>query len=301
MSSKDNVTFGRDDEQRYLRLVESVIAQGATRIDRTNTGTLSVFAPDPLRFDLRNSTLPLLTTKRMYYKGIMEELLWFLRGSTDATKLAARGVHIWDANASRSFLDARGLSSLREGDIGAGYGHQWRHFGAKYRGCDADYTGEGVDQLKYIVEMIRTEPTSRRIFMSAWNPLALSQMALPPCHISVQFYVDPVKKELSAHMYQRSADLGLGVPYNIASYALLTHMLAHVCKLKARALTISMGDAHVYTNHVDALRVQLQRQPRAFPTLRFATLRSRLDDFVAADVLVENYKPHPRIAMSMAV
>ncbi len=289
------------DEQRYLNLIKHVLEHGQKRQDRTGVGTLSVFAPDPIRFDLRNNTLPLLTTKRVYWKGVVEELLWFMRGETDATKLAARGVKIWDANATRAFLDARGLQALREGDIGAGYGHQWRHFGAKYEGCDMDYTGKGVDQLAYVVGLIKKDPTSRRIFLSAWNPSWLDTMALPPCHVSVQFYVDDNGQSLSAHMYQRSADLGLGVPFNIASYALLTHMIAHVCGLQAKALTISMGDAHVYQNHVAPLKTQLTREPRVFPTLTFKQKRANLASFEATDMQVHDYRPYRRIAMRMAV
>lgn len=289
------------DEQRYLGLVRYVLKNGVKRTDRTGVGTLSVFAPDPLRFDLTNGIMPLLTTKRTYWKGIVEELLWFLRGDTNAKHLADRGVRIWDANASREFLDGRGLQHLKEGDIGAGYGFQWRHFGATYQGCDADHTGQGQDQIQYVLDQIRQNPTSRRIFLSAWNAKALSQMALPPCHVSVQFYVDPDTKELSSHMYQRSADLGLGEPFNIASYALLTHMVAHVCGLTAKALTISMGDAHVYLNHVEALKKQLTREPNPFPTLQLNSKQTVLATFTANDITLNNYRPYPRIAMTMAV
>ena len=289
------------DERNYLNLVQHVLQCGAERTDRTGTGTLSVFAPDPLRFDLTNCTMPLLTTKRTYWKGVVEELLWFLRGDTNAVRLAERGVRIWDANASRDFLDARGLQHLADGDIGAGYGFQWRHFGAAYKGCDADYTGQGCDQIAYVLEQIRNHPTSRRIFLSAWNASALDQMALPPCHVSVQFYVDPERKQLSSHMYQRSADLGLGTPFNIASYALLTHLVAHATGLTAKALTISMGDAHVYLNHVDALKVQLAREPQPFPMLKLNAERTSLVAFTADDITLIDYRPHPRIEMTMAI
>ena len=287
-------------EQRYLNLVKHVLEHGIPRADRTGVGTLSVFAPDPLRFDLRGGVLPLLTTKRVYVKGIVEELLWFISGSTDAKKLAAKGVRIWDGNASREFLNKRGLAMLREGDIGAGYGFQWRHFGADYIGCDADYKFQGVDQLGYVVDQIKYNPTSRRIFMSAWNANQIKYQALPPCHVSVQFYVDG-EDGLSAHMYQRSADLGLGEPFNIASYALLTHMIAHVCGLQAKTLTISMGDAHIYQNHIDALKTQVARTPGTFPTVHFKQKRNALEAFEAGDVIIENYHPQARLKMAMAV
>lgn len=253
------------EEHQYLSLVSRAICDGEMRPDRTGTGTLSLFAPQPgLSFSLRNGTLPLLTTKRVFMRGVLEELLWFVAGKTDSKLLTDRGVHIWDGNGSKEFLKSRGLGHRREGDLGPVYGFQWRHFGAEYTDCDADYRGKGVDQLAEVIDKIKNNPTDRRIIMSAWNPKDLSQMALPPCHMFCQFYVSlpsatensnkTGRPELSCHMYQRSCDLGLGVPFNIASYALLTHMVAHVTGCEAKELTLAMGDAHVYRDHVEPLK-----------------------------------------------
>lgn len=287
------------EEQWYLDLIQGILdrQRGKVRLDRTRVGTLSEFGKQ-LCFDLRYH-FPLLTTKRVFWKGVVEELLWMLSGCTNATVLAARGVHIWDKNGTRAFLDQRGLTHLREGDLGPVYGHQWRHFGAPYEGCDTDYTGRGVDQIASIVSLIRDDPTSRRIVLQAWNPMQLDEMALPPCHMSAQFYVSDGM--LSCQMYQRSADLGLGVPFNIASYALLTYMLAHVCGLTPGMFIHAIGDAHVYSNHVSALELQLQRPPRPFPLLRFTRRVTSMDDFKAEDFVIHNYHPHPSVKMDMAV
>ncbi|THG95304.1 hypothetical protein EW026_g6326 [Hermanssonia centrifuga] len=294
------------DEQQYLDLIRSVLDTGAVRPDRTGTGTLSIFAPPNLRFSLADATLPLLTTKRTFLRGILEELLWFVHGATDSTLLSQKGVKIWDGNGSKQFLEKRGLGHRREGDLGPVYGFQWRHFGAKYENCDKDYTGEGVDQLKECIRKIKEDPTDRRIILSAWNPADIPQMALPPCHMMCQFYVHlpstpDEKPKLSCLMYQRSADLGLGIPFNIASYALLTHMIAHITDTEPHELVIQLGDAHVYRDHVDALEVQLKREPRPFPKLRWKRHVENIDDFVSEDFLVEGYEPHPSIAMKMSV
>ncbi|KAH9925585.1 thymidylate synthase [Fomitopsis serialis] len=298
----------RHDEHQYLDLIRNVLDTGETRPDRTGTGTLSIFAPPSMRFSLADNTLPLLTTKRTFWRGILEELLWFIHGSTDSKLLSARGIKIWDGNGSKEFLKKRGLGHRREGDLGPVYGFQWRHFGAKYTDCDADYTGQGVDQLAECIRKIKEDPTDRRIILSAWNPADIPLMALPPCHVLCQFYVhlpppsSPTSpKRLSCLLYQRSADLGLGIPFNIASYALLTHLVAHLTHTSPHELIIQLGDAHVYRDHVDALEEQLKRSPRQFPKLRFKRDVQDIDDFKAEDVLVEGYEPHPHIAMKMSV
>ncbi|KAF9444273.1 thymidylate synthase [Macrolepiota fuliginosa MF-IS2] len=297
------------DESQYLHLIRRVLDSGDVRPDRTGTGTISIFAPPNLRFSLRDSTLPLLTTKRTFLRGIVEELLWFTCGLTDSKVLSDKGVKIWDGNGSKAFLESRGLGHRREGDLGPVYGFQWRHFGAEYEDCDADYAGKGVDQLRECIQKIKENPTDRRIILSAWNPKDIPLMALPPCHMLCQFYVhlppesDPTRKpELSCLMFQRSADLGLGIPFNIASYALLTHMVAHVTGTNARELIIQLGDAHVYRDHIEALEVQLQREPRPFPKLRWARDGIKdIEDFQYSDFVVEGYNPHPSIAMKMSV
>ncbi|KAJ3902170.1 thymidylate synthase [Lentinula edodes] len=306
----DEANPGRHDhdENQYLSLIRHVLDTGDVRPDRTGTGTIALFAPQNLRFSLSDSTLPLLTTKRTFLRGIIEELLWFVHGCTDSTILSQKGVKIWDGNGSKAFLEGRGLGHRREGDLGPVYGFQWRHFGADYKDCDGDYTGQGVDQLRECIQKIKENPTDRRIIMSAWNPKDIPLMALPPCHLLCQFYVhlpppnSSQKPKLSCLMYQRSADLGLGIPFNIASYALLTHMIARVTGTDAHELIIQLGDAHVYRDHVDALKIQLTREPRTFPKLKWAREEiNDIEDFVYDDFIVEGYNPHPSIPMKMSV
>ncbi|KAH7881868.1 thymidylate synthase/dCMP hydroxymethylase domain-containing protein [Phlebopus sp. FC_14] len=294
------------DEYQYLNLVRRAIDEGESREDRTGTGTLSIFAPPSLRFSLKDATFPLITTKRTFLRGIVEELLWFITGKTDAKLLSQKGVKIWDGNGSKEFLEKRGLGHRREGDLGPVYGFQWRHFGAEYVDCDTDYTGDGVDQLAECIDKIKTNHTDRRIILSAWNPAAIPQMALPPCHMMCQFYVhNPSipsgKRRLSCLMFQRSADLGLGIPFNIASYALLTHLVAQVTNTEPYELIIQLGDAHVYKDHVEALETQLKRDPKPFPKLRFKKDLKDIDAFKPEDIIVEGYDPHPTIAMKMSV
>ncbi|XP_058412839.1 thymidylate synthase isoform X1 [Diceros bicornis minor] len=239
-------------ELQYLGQVEHILRCGFRKDDRTGTGTLSVFGLQA-RYNLRDE-FPLLTTKRVFWKGVLEELLWFIKGSTNANELSSKGVKIWDANGSRDFLDSLGFSTREEGDLGPVYGFQWRHFGAEYKDMDSDYSGQGVDQLQKVINTIKTNPDDRRIILCAWNPKDLPLMALPPCHALCQFYV--VNGELSCQLYQRSGDMGLGVPFNIASYALLTYMIAHITGLKPGDFVHTLGDAHIYLNHVDPLKMQ---------------------------------------------
>ena len=290
-------------ERQYLDLIQKILKEGIERGDRTGTGTKSLFGAQ-MRFDLRDGTLPLLTTKRTFWRGVAEELLWFISGSTNANLLRDKGIHIWDGNASKEFLETRGLGHRQEGDLGPVYGFQWRHFGAEYKDMHADYTGQGVDQLAECIDKIKHNPEDRRILLSAWNPNALHEMALPPCHLLAQFYVDTTKNELSCHMYQRSADMGLGVPFNIASYALLTHLMAHVTGRKPGELVHTLGDAHVYLNHIEPLEEQLERTPRPFPKLQIQNDPDRtktIDDFTYEDLDVLGYHPYKAISMKMAV
>ncbi|PIK56412.1 putative thymidylate synthase [Apostichopus japonicus] len=240
------------DENQYLDLIREIVNKGKIKGDRTGTGTKSIFGCQS-RYNLRDQ-FPLLTTKSVFWRGVAEELLWFIKGSTSAKSLTEKKVHIWDANGSREFLDKRGLSHYEDGELGPVYGFQWRHFGAEYKGLDHAYTGEGVDQLQEVIETIKTNPDDRRIILTAWNPTDLPKMALPPCHAFAQFYV--CDGELSCQLYQRSADMGLGVPFNIASYALLTYMIAHVTDLKPGDFIHTLGDAHVYLNHIEPLKKQ---------------------------------------------
>lgn len=287
------------EEVQYLDLIEKILKDGEVKDDRTGVGTKSIFGSQ-MRFSLRDGRMPLLTTKRVFWRGVCEELLWFLRGETDARLLSDKGVKIWDDNGSREFLDSRGLTTNEVGDLGPVYGFQWRHFGAEYEGREANYNGKGVDQIKQIVETLRKNPNDRRILLSAWNPCAINKMALPPCHIMAQFYVSR-SGELSCMMYQRSCDMGLGVPFNIASYSLLTILLAKASGLRPGDFVHTLGDAHVYLNHVEALREQLTRVPRAFPHIRFVREREFLEDYEFADMEIVDYNPHAAIKMEMAV
>ncbi|KAI8043471.1 thymidylate synthase [Drosophila gunungcola] len=287
------------DEEQYLDLLRHIIANGERRTDRTEVGTLSVFGSQ-MRFNIRDC-FPLLTTKRVFFRAVAEELLWFVAGKTDAKLLQAKNVHIWDGNSTREFLDKLGHTERSVGDLGPVYGFQWRHFGAEYGTCDDDYTGKGIDQLRQVIDTIRNNPSDRRIIMSAWNPPDIPKMALPPCHCLAQFYVSQTRGELSCQLYQRSADMGLGVPFNIASYALLTYMIAHVTGLKPGDFVHTMGDTHVYLNHVEPLKEQLERTPRPFPKLVIKRQVQDIEDFRFEDFEIVDYKPYPKIKMDMAV
>ncbi|KAF6143612.1 hypothetical protein GIB67_012411 [Kingdonia uniflora] len=301
-NSLPKMIFAKHEEYLYMQLVQEIISNGTQKDDRTGTGTLSKFGCQ-MRFNLRKS-FPLLTTKKVFWRGVVEELLWFISGSTNAKVLQQKGIRIWDGNASRDYLDRQLLSithcvKREEGDLGPVYGFQWRHFGARYSNMHADYTGQGFDQLLDVIDKIRNNPDDRRIILSAWNPSDLKLMALPPCHMFAQFYV--ANGELSCQMYQRSADMGLGVPFNIASYALLTCMIAHVCDLVPGEFVHVIGDAHVYANHIRPLQEQLQKLPKPFPLLKINPEKKDIDSFVAADIKLLGYNSHQKIEMKMAV
>ena len=263
--------------QPYLQLLSDILERGADKSDRTGTGTRSLFGYQ-MRFDLSKG-FPLLTTKKLHIKSIVYELLWFIRGETNVRWLQERGVKIWDEWADEN------------GDLGPVYGSQWRSWPAP--------DGRHIDQLANVVESIRTKPDSRRHIVSAWNPAEVDQMALPPCHCLFQFYVADGK--LSCQLYQRSADTFLGVPFNIASYALLTHMMAQVCDLEVGDFVHSFGDVHLYSNHFEQARLQLGREPRPLPKLVINPERKRLEDFVFEDFAFEGYDPHPHIKGAVAV
>ncbi|CAI2182661.1 15429_t:CDS:2 [Funneliformis geosporum] len=292
------------EEHQYLNLIRHIMEYGELKEDRTGTGTLSIFAPPQMRFSLRDNILPLLTTKRVFTRAVIEELLWFIKGDTNSKHLTEKGIHIWDGNGSREYLDKIGLSHRNEGDLGPVYGFQWRHFGAEYVTCDTDYTGKGVDQLQEVIDKIRNSPNDRRIILSAWNPADLKKMALPPCHMFCQFYVSSGlhhTRSLSCLLYQRSCDMGLGVPFNIASYAILTRMIAHVTGCSPGEFIHTMGDAHIYTDHIDALKIQIEREPKPFPHLEFKREINDIDDFKYSDFIITDYKPHAQIKMKMSV
>ena len=263
-------------EQQYLDLLAQVLQTGARKGDRTGTGTLSLFGWQ-MRFALQES-FPLLTTKKLHLKSIIYELLWFLRGETNVKWLQERGVTIWD-----EWADA-------DGELGPVYGHQWRHWQAP---------GRSIDQIAQVVESIRRNPDSRRHLVTAWNPAEVERMALPPCHVLFQFYV--AEGRLSCQLYQRSADLFLGVPFNIASYTLLTLMVAQVTGLQPGEFVHTLGDAHLYLNHVEQAREQLTRAPRPFPRMRLNPAVKDLDGFRYEDFTLEGYEPYPAIKAPIAV
>jgi thymidylate synthase len=276
-----------------------------------------------MRFSLKDGKIPLLTTKQVAWKTCFKELMWFIRGDTDNQNLQKQNVHIWDANGTREFLDSRGLANYPEGVLGPVYGYQWRHFNAPYScGKDVPHWSRieesepvysltdrvekppsyaGVDQLQKIITVLRdpVERTSRRLIMTAWNPLQIDQMALPPCHVLAQFRVRGGDR-LSCALYQRSGDIGLGVPFNIASYSFLTHLLAKHCGLVPDEFVHFLGDAHIYESHIESLKIQMERTPLAFPRIQIKSTKEKIEDYDLGDIeFLEQYLHHPKIEMNM--
>jgi thymidylate synthase len=314
------MSYKLSDEEQYLQVLKEVFTEGELRETR-NGNTISKFGMR-MEFDI-SEKFPLLTSKRVYWMGVLKELLWFIKGNTDAKLLANDNVHIWDGNSNKEFHKKVNLEHYKEGDCGPIYGFQWRYFGAEYQGpieeyftgnlepgnqllarCHGDrreqYSKEGFDQLAEVIHLLKTDPHSRRIFMSAWNPKSMKDMVLPPCHVSYQFYVDS-QNRLSCQMYQRSGDLFLGVPFNIASTSALTYLLAHHCGLQTGKVIIVIGDAHIYECHKDQVQEQLNRwnDLRPFPTLKIKNLKENIEDYDIFDFLLEDYNPHPTIKAEM--
>lgn len=290
-----NGTF--HDENQYLNLIEDILENNEEFIGR-NGSTLAIFG-SAMHFSLENNTIPYLTSKKLAHKTCLKELLWFIKGDTSNKKLKAQNVHIWDANGSREFLDSRGLTNYEEDDLGPVYGFQWRHFNADYNNCNSDYSNKGIDQLNYIIEQLKNLETrnSRRLIMSAWNPCQIDIMALPPCHVMCQFNVS--NNRLSCSLYQRSGDVGLGVPFNIASYSLLTHLIAHHVGLEAYEFVYYLGNAHIYDDHVDQLRIQKDIIPQEFPKLKINKKYENIEDYKVEDFIIENYKYASQINLLM--
>jgi len=257
-----------------------------------------------MRFSLENNTLTLLTTKKVAWNTCLKELLWFIKGDTNNKNLKKVNVNIWNGNATREYLDSREFYHLNEDDLGPVYGHQWRFWNAPYNklGCQDSYNGKGVDQLQNIIDMLNhpTEKYSRRIIMSAWNPEQLDEMALPPCHVLSQFKVTN-DNELSCILYQRSGDVGLGIPFNIASYSFLTHLLARHCNLKAKEFIHFIGDAHIYDDHCIILKQQTNRETYPFPKLIIENKHNDINDYELKDFSVKNYKYKKTLRMDMRV
>ena len=327
----------------YIELLKYVLNNGKERKDRTGTDTISCFGQQ-LKFDISTS-VPVLTTKKMAWRSCIIELLWFLKGDTNVKTLQEQGVKIWNANTTREFLDKNNKTHIKEGEIGAGYGFQWRHFGGDYNFASTSFpqnsfsptlrSGEnvnlrnstersveedpfsvaceeksnlpgGVDQIEYIINEIKTNPMSRRIYLSAWNPLQMNDMALPPCHVSCQFYVDNddngEPKHLSCHLYQRSVDCFLGLPFNIFSYTVLTYLLAKICNLQPKELIISTGDTHIYKNHIEQVKLQIEREPYPSPQLELKPfiLTKKIEEITINDFELLNYNYHPAILGEMS-
>ncbi len=267
--------------KQYLELLDFILCQGSEKEDRTGTGTLSTFGYQ-MRFNLQEG-FPLLTTKKLHFKSIVYELLWFLRGDTNIKYLNDNGVKIWDEWADD------------KGDLGPVYGAQWRRW-KKSTGTPWSFE---IDQIEEVIADIKINPYSRRHIVTAWNPSDIERAALPPCHLLFQFYVNDGK--LSCQMYQRSADVFLGVPFNIASYALLTHMVAHVTGLEVGDFVHTFGDVHIYKNHIEQVKLQLSREPKVLPKLMLSPGIDSIDDFTFGDIVLLDYEPHPRIKAEVAV
>lgn len=312
-----NVQKYSHPEYQYLLLLENILENGTWEIGR-NGRTKSVFGQS-MRFSLENGSIPILTTKKTAWKTCLKELLWFIRGETDNKILKSQGVHIWDANGSREFLDSRGLTGYEVDELGPIYGYQWRQFNKPYvtnkqRELSSFKNGsawsdeswiegledKGVDQLQQIIDALKDpeQRTSRRLIMTAWNPCQLNQMALPPCHILCQFNVHDGNK-LSCSLYQRSCDFYLGIPFNIASYSLLTHLLAKHCGLEAYEFIHFMGNCHLYENAIDAAKLQITRDPFPFPTLTIKEKRENINDYQVSDFEIHNYVSHEAIKVAM--
>ena len=285
------------EEHQYLNLIRTILQKDTFETGRN--GKIKSEFGNMMKFSLCDNTLPLLTTKKVAIKTCLKELLWFISGKTDNRLLKNQNVHIWDANASTEFLKSRNLN-YREDDLGPVYGHQWRYFNAPYVDCETDYTGQGVDQLSYIIDSLNNKETrySRRLVMSAWNPIQIDKMALPPCHVLVQFNVSGENK-LDCALFQRSGDVGLGVPFNIASYALLTHLIAHHTNLVANTFTHFIGNAHIYEEHISPLTTQIERTPFVFPKVKITNTHHNIEDYVVDDFEISEYTYHSRIPMEM--
>ena len=298
---QENNEEKQHEEQQYLDLVRSILVNG--HIEQGRNGiTKSIFGSS-MRFSLKNGKVPILTTKKVAWKTCLKELLWFIRGETDNKILQKQGVHIWDGNASKDFVSQVGLVHYPEGIMGPIYGYQWRHFNAPYdvrNGVVLDENNPGVDQLQYIIDQLKNPDTrnSRRLIMTAWIPCQLNKMVLPPCHIMCQFNVHDGNK-LSCAMFQRSVDVPIGSPFNIASYCFLTHLLAKHCDLEPCEFIYFMGNCHIYQEHLEIIKTQISRVPFPFPTLEIVNKRENINDYVVDDFKLIDYQCHETIKMNM--
>jgi len=305
-----NTTVGKSipqvdmNEAGFLSLCTQILKEGESRMDRTQVGTYSLFSPRVISYDLTNGKVPCFTTKRVPWKSTIKELLWFIEGGTDSGDLEEQGINWWKDNTTREFLDNRGLLDYDVGELGPCYGFQWRHAGAKYipslQRCEDCGHGEGgIDQLANVIKEIKTNPTSRRLIVTAYVPQDLHKAVLEPCHTFIQFYVN--SKGLSCTLYQRSADMFLGAQINVLSYSVLTHMIAKICGIQPYRFYHHIGDAHVYKNHVTQMVEQLERPIKESPILTISGNQQSIDDFVIEHFSIENYNSAPTIKAPMAI
>jgi thymidylate synthase len=285
------------EENQYINLIDDILNENSDFIGR-NGNTKAVFG-SAMHFSLSENSVPFLTTKKLAWKTCLKELLWFISGNTNNKTLKEQNVHIWDANGSRDFLDSRNLVNREEDDLGPIYGFQWRHFNAEYDNANTNYDKKGIDQLQEIIDNLKNEKTrySRRLILTAWNPCQLNEMALPPCHILCQFNV--INNKLSCALYQRSGDVGLGVPFNIASYSLLTYLMAHHCNLEVGEFIYYLGNSHIYEDHVESLKEQLNNSLYKFPKLNIKNKYENINDYKFEDFEIIDYKCNESIKMIM--
>ena len=293
-----NIEFQRHEEYQYLNLLNDLLNCG--KLERGRNGNTLREVGSVMHFSLDNNKIPILTTKKTAWKTCLKELLWFIQGKMDNKILNEQGVHIWDGNTTPEFLESRGLSHYEHGDLGPVYSHQWKFFNAPYEGCNVDYTGKGINQLQKVIDDLKNPDTrsSRRHVISAWNPQQIDEGVLPPCHVLFQFMVTDGNK-LSCTLYQRSNDEFLGVPFNIASYSFLTHLIAKHCDLEAYEFIHYGGDVHIYDDHLEQVKEQISREPYEFPTLEILNKRDNIEDYVLEDFRINNYQCHGQLKGNM--
>jgi dihydrofolate reductase / thymidylate synthase len=297
----ESCLWKNNEEYQYINCLYKIFSEGRINIDRTGIGTRSIFG-ETFKYDL-SDTFPVLTTKRQFLRGIFEEFMFYLSGKTDNGILQDKRIHIWDGNTSRQFLDARGLTDYPENDMGETYGFNFRHYGATYKTCKENYTGHGFDQLNYVINLIKTNPTSRRIIIDIWNGSTIHKAALPPCLCKYQFYVDTANNKLDLMLYIRSSDFFLANNWNTCTGAFFVHM---ICALKGidltpGILTVITGDTHIYSSHIEQVTTNLIRVPKPFPKLVVKCKKDNIEDFVFDDMNIIGYYPSPNIAASMAI
>ena len=286
------------EEYQYLNLIQDILNEGTNEKGRNGFTKCSVGSV--MHFSLENNKIPILTTKKTAWKTCLKELLWFIKGQTSNKILNDQKVHIWDGNSTKEFKESRGLEHYKEGDLGPLYGYQWRFFNAPYGDCDTNYSGKGVDQLQQVIDCLKDpeQRTSRRLVVSAWNPCQIDEGVLPPCHVLFQFNVVDGNK-LSCCLFARSQDIFLGEPFNIASYAFLTHLIAKHCDLEPYEFILYCGNCHIYDDHFDQMEQQILRQPFEFPTIEIINKRECINDYVLEDFKINNYQSHDQIKGTM--